>query len=159
MNSNFKNEKMKNLIKSIVMFSFISLFVISCKNSPEAKETELEEAKEEVVTAEADLEQAKADSIANFTAFKNSINLKIEENESKIQTLIKNNKAAKNKNTDLYSKELEKLQERNLELKKKLVDYEYGPDVKWELFKVEVNKDIDELGKSISNMAEKNSKQ
>ena len=139
--------------------SLISLFAMSCKNSPEAKENELEEAKEEVVSAENDLEEAKADSIANFVAFKNSINLKIEENEAKIQALVKNNKASKNKNTDLYTKELEKLQERNLELKKKVIDYEYGPKVKWELFKVEVNKDIDELGKSISNMAEKNSKQ
>lgn len=150
---------MKNIVKSIMTISLISLFAMSCKNSPEAKENELEEAKEEVVSAENDLEEAKADSIANFVAFKNSINLKIEENEAKIQALVKNNKASKNKNTDLYTKELEKLQERNLELKKKVIDYEYGPKVKWELFKVEVNKDIDELGKSISNMAEKNSKQ
>ena len=44
-------------------------------------------------------------------------------------------------------------------LKAKLQDYDQqGTSEKWELFKVEFNNDMDDLGKSISNMAARNMK-
>ena len=55
-------------------------------------------------------------------------------------------------------KELIRLEEKNNSLKAKLRDYEDGPSDKWEVFKIEFNKEMDELGKSISTMAERNMK-
>ena len=52
----------------------------------------------------------------------------------------------------------DKLEMKNAELKHKIEDYKQGPEQKWELFKIDFNKDVDDLGKSISNMAERNMK-
>lgn len=46
----------------------------------------------------------------------------------------------------------------NEDLKLKIYNYEQGPTQKWELFKVDFNNELDDLGKSISNMAEHNKK-
>ena len=60
--------------------------------------------------------------------------------------------------TPLYYKQLENLQLKNTELKLKIENYKQGASQKWELFKVDFNNDLDQLGKSISKMANNNLK-
>jgi len=50
------------------------------------------------------------------------------------------------------------LQLKNTELKLKIENYKQGASQKWELFKVDFNNDLDQLGKSISKMANNNLK-
>ena len=94
----------------------------------------------------------------DFNKYKESIQLKLAENQKVIGDLkLKINsksKAAK----DIDEVEINKLEKRNTDLKLKLENYEYGPEQKWALFKVDFNNEMDDLGKSISNMAERNMK-
>lgn len=139
--------------------SFMSLLLVSCNNSPKAKEGELENAQEDVVDAEAALQQSKLDSVSDYNTFKASIELKLVENQRQIDELKATIIDSKDSNKLMYSKQLVKLEEKNEELKTKLQDYDQqGTSEKWELFKVEFNKDMDDLGKSISNIAARNMK-
>jgi len=139
--------------------SFTILFLVGCNNSPKAKEGELENAKEDVVDAEAALQQSKLDSVSDYNTFRTSIETKLVENQRQIDEQKATINASKDSNKAMYTEQLAKLEEKNEKLKAKLQDYDQqGTSEKWELFKVEVNKDIDDLGKSISNMAARNMK-
>lgn len=146
------------ILKIVTLSSIIGFILIGCNNSPTAKEEDLKQAKEELVNAKADLEQSELDSINDFNKYKESIQLKLAENQKVIGDLkLKINsksKAAK----DIDEVEINKLEKRNTDLKLKLENYEYGPEQKWALFKVDFNNEMDDLGKSISNMAERNMK-
>lgn len=150
---------MKKLNKGILIAScLVALIVTSCNNSTKAKEENLNNAQEDVVEAKQDLEETKTDSVYDFNKYKESIELKLIENEKVIADL-KSKISLKNKSTrDLLTKDLEKLEKRNSELRHKIEDYKQGPTQKWELFKIDFNNDIDDLGKSISEMAERNMK-
>lgn len=149
----------KNILKLVVLMSFMGLLLVSCNNSPKAKEGELENAQEDVVDAEAALQQSKLDSVSDYNTFKSSIELKLDENQRQIDDMKATINASKDSNKAMYTEQLAKLEEKNEELKAKLQDYDQqGTSEKWELFKVEFNNDMDDLGKSISNMAARNMK-
>jgi hypothetical protein len=148
---------------SILKLAFISgLFCItlmSCNNSPAAKEKELNEATEDLVNAKADLDQAEYDSIKDFKEYKDSILLKLEANEKVITDLnLKiNKKTASERRVDQI--EIERLEKRHEVLKQKIENYKPGLEQQWDLFKVDFNKELDDLGKSLSRMSERNMQQ
>ena len=146
------------IIKTILTTSIIGLFMTSCNNSPTAKEEDVKEATQDLIDAEADLDQAEYDSINDFNTFKESIQIKLAENQSVINDL-KSKISSKGKvDRDIDEVEINKLEKRNTELKLKIENYEQGPEQKWALFKVDFNNELDDLGKSISNMADRNKK-
>ena len=146
------------IIRMVVLATLASVALTSCNNSPKAKEENLNEAKDEVVDAREDLTQARLDSISDFNKYKESIEKKLTENESVIADLKSKNDSKDKSTQALYLQQLNKLELKNAELKSKLENYKQGPEQKWELFQVDLNKDMDDLGKSISNMAERNMK-
>jgi predicted RecB family endonuclease len=146
------------IFKTALLASVVGFAVVSCNNSPKEKEEDLNTAKTEVIDAKADLAQAKYDSIKDYITYKESITKKLVENEKVIAELKSKINSSDKATNDLYWQQLDKLEKRNAELKHKIEDYKQGPQQKWELFKVEFNKNIDDLGKSISNMAERNMK-
>ncbi len=146
------------ILKLVILAAIVGMVYISCNNSPKAKEENLKEAKDEVVDAKADLAKTTLDSINDFNKYKESMEKKLVENEKLIADL-KSKNTSKDKSTQaLYVNQLDKLEMRNGELKHKIEAYKQGPEQKWELYKVDFNKDMDDLGKSISNMAERNMK-
>jgi hypothetical protein len=150
---------MKNSnIKAILFASLIGVLFASCNNSPKAKEEVLNNLKDEVVDARKDLKESTIDSISEFNKYRNSIERKLTENERLIADLKAKDNSKTKAEEELYFKKLDKLELKNSELKSKIENYKEGPEQKWELFKVDFNKDLDDLGKSISNMAERNMK-
>lgn len=149
---------MKNLLKMTVMVAFLSFLFVSCKDSPTENETELEEAREDVVEAEIDLQQSRLDSVADYNNFKYNIDLKILENQRRIDEMKAILKSSKQANKLSNEKKLAELEARNATLKAKIQDYEQGTSEKWELFKNDFNNEMDEVGKSISEMANDNNK-
>lgn len=146
------------IIKTILITSIIGLFMTSCNNSPTAKEEDVKEATQDLIDAKADLDQAEYDSISDFNTFKESIQLKLVENQNVINDL-KSKISSKGKvDRDIDEVEINKLEKRNTKLKLKIENYEQGPEQKWALFKVDFNNELDDLGKSISNMANRNKK-
>jgi cell division protein FtsB len=146
------------ILKLVILSAIVSIIYISCNNSPKAKQDDLNAAKDEVVDAKADLAKSTKDSISDFNKYKESIEKKLVEND-KVIAQLKATNSSKDKSTQaLYVNQLDKLEMKNGELKHKIEDYKQGPEQKWELFQVDFNKDMDDLGKSISNMAERNMK-
>ncbi|MEI7508686.1 MAG: hypothetical protein WCJ62_04400 [Flavobacterium sp.] len=146
------------VFKLIILAAIVGMVYISCNNSPKQKEEKLNDAKNEVLDAKEDLAKSKLDSIGDFNKYKESIENKLVENEKKITELKAKNTSKDKSSHLLYVNQLDKLEMKNSELKHKIEDYKQGPEQKWELFKIDFNKDVDDLGKSISNMAERNMK-
>jgi hypothetical protein len=152
-------EKMKTFIlKTVITASIIGFFMTSCNNSPTAKENDLDQAEQEVIDAQAELKQAEKDSISNFNTYKESIQLKLDENEGIIKDLKMKISTKAKAERDIDQVEINKLESRNEELQLKIDNYQLGTEQRWALFKVELNNELDELGKSISRMAERNHK-
>lgn len=149
---------MKTKFIKIILLVLIAIMDISCNKSPQAKAQDLEEAQEDVIDAEADLATSTQDSIRDFELYKASIEKKLAENQKLIANLKAKNNASDLSTRAAYLKELHTLELKNADLKLKIDQYKMGPEQKWELFKVEFNNDMDDLGKSISAMAERNSK-
>ena len=146
------------IILNLLLAALVSISVSSCNKSPKAKEADLNDAKQEVENAKEDLDEAKIDSVVAFNKYKSSIQIKLVENE-KVITDLKAKIGDKDRKTQtLYYKQLENLQIKNTELKLKIENYKKGPTQKWELFKVDFNNELDNLGKSISNTANNNMK-
>ena len=148
----------KITLKIVLITSLIGFFVASCNNSPTAKESNLEQAKEDLIEAKAELEQAENDSINNFNTYKKSIQLKLVENQELIRDLKMKISSKAKVERDIDQVEINRLESRNTELKLKIENYELGPEQRWALFKVDLNNELDDLGKSISSMAERNKK-
>lgn len=130
----------------------------SCNNSPTAKEEDVKEATQDLIDAEADLDQAEYDSISDFNTFKESIQLKLVENQKVIDDLKLKITSKGKVERDIDEVEINKLEKRNTDLRLKIENYEQGPAQKWALFKVDFNNELDDLGKSISEMADRNKK-
>lgn len=146
------------IILNLLLAVLVSISISSCNKSPKAKEAELNEAKQEVEIAEVDLDEAKTDSVYAFNKYKSSIQIKLVENEKVITDLKAKIEDKDRKTQTLYYRQLENLQIKNTELKLKIENYKQGPIQKWELFKVDFNNELDDLGKSISNTAKNNMK-
>lgn len=146
------------IILNLLLAVLVSISISSCNKSPKAKEAELNEAKQEVENAEVDLDEAKTDSVYAFNKYKSSIQIKLVENEKVITELKAKIEDKDRKTQTLYYRQLENLQIKNTELKLKIENYKQGPTQKWELFKVDFNNELDDLGKSISNTAKNNMK-
>ena len=146
------------IILNLLLALLVSTSISSCNKSPKAKEAELNEAKQEVENAEVYLDEAKTDSVYAFNKYKSSIQIKLVENEKVITDLKAKIEDKDRKTQTLYYRQLENLQIKNTELKLKIENYKQGPTQKWELFKVDFNNELDDLGKSISNTAKNNMK-
>ena len=146
------------VILKIILATLVGSTLSNCNKSPKAKEDDLNNAKQEVVVAKDDLDEATTDSVYAFNKYKSSIQIKLVENEKLITNLKTNLKNKDRKTQTLYYKQLENLQLKNTELKLKIENYKQGASQKWELFKVDFNNDLDQLGKCISKMANNNLK-
>ena len=99
----------------------------SCNNSPTEKVEDVKEATKDLINAEADLEQAEYDSINDFRIFKESIQLKLDENQKIVSELkLKLNSKGKVER-DIDEVKINKLEKRNSDLRLKIENYEQGP--------------------------------
>jgi hypothetical protein len=121
---------------------------------------------EKVVKAEENLEQAKTDAKAEadkaakeqaWQTYKAEAEAKIAKNDARISEL----KMAKQKPGKLldgmYTKKIEELQQRNADLRTRIVNYETERS-DWEAFKTEFEHDMEALGKAFEDLAVDNKK-
>ncbi len=140
---------MKNC--SLIITSLIAgtIFFGSC-DSPEGK---VENAKNELETAEENLAKAQEEYLADIEYYKQDMVQRIENNNQEIEKLkLKISIEDENRElNDAYRKKIGILEERNSELRKKIDTYQAENKDKWENFKREFNRDINELGESLKN--------
>jgi hypothetical protein len=84
--------------------------------------------------------------------FKANAEVKINANEKRIDEFkVKIKTASKEVKAD-YDKEITVLEQKNVELKKKINEYKYEGKDKWEEFKQGFNRDMDIVGKALKDL-------
>lgn len=141
---------MKTKILTIVALGFFAGTLLTSCDKPQ---NQVENAKEEVMEAQEDLEKAKAEYALEVSDFKTAAEIKIAENKKTIQELKEKRSSKKNaKEKEVYDAKIAELERRNDVLRDKLRDYkEEKRSEKWESFKREFNDDMNALGNSIKN--------
>jgi hypothetical protein len=141
---------MKN---SISVFAVIVLMagtlLTGCEKTSKQK---VEGAKENLGEAKQDLKDAQAEYLADWQTFKTESEIKIEANEKRIVAFKEKMEKAGSKAKAEYSKEVAVLEQKNLELKKRLEEYKDEGQSKWEEFKTNFKKDMDGIGKTIEDL-------
>jgi DNA anti-recombination protein RmuC len=125
------------------------------KNST-SKNKIIKDAEANVLKAKKNLNEARVGSLNEYEKYKATLETKLSENKRKIADLKKKIKAEGPDTRTKYEKLLEELDQQNEKLKTRMQEYKEGAKEKWVLFKKSFNEAMDDLGKSISEMAEKN---
>jgi len=141
---------MKNKYFILTVIGLIAGAVLtSCSVS---KEKTLEDSKENVKQADQDLKVAQAQYDKEWQQFKSDAEVKINDNETSIDKFKVKIKSASTDFKAKYEKEVVVLEQRNIELKKKISEYKFEGKDKWEQFKRGFNQDMDIVGKAIKDL-------
>ncbi len=146
--------KTSTIFKAVTAFLFLNISV-GCANSTDKETEELKDAKENVVDAQNNLDQAKKDSAEEYNKYKTVVLFTLSDNEKKIAELKEQRKSESAKSRAKYLKELDELEQKNDLLRSKMNLYNNGAQDKWEAFKKGFNQEVDDLGKAISSLATK----
>ena len=153
---------MKKILFTLAVTTFIAGAIFTGCVSPSQKLKNAEEnvidAKNAVLDAQSDLNQAHQDSITEYQQFKIESENRIIANEKSIEELRVKIVSTNDENRVLYETKLADLQKRNYELKIKLDEYKVDETDKWQTFKSEFKHDMDELGKAFSDFTVSNTK-
>ena len=141
--------------KIIVTISAATLIAGSVFTGCQTSEKKVDDAKKNVVEAKYELNQALKDSIQDFKSKSES---RIADYEKAIVELKANIAKEKTENRSYYEKELAILEQKNKDLKIQLIDYKEENEEKWNSFKKEFNKDLNDLGQSFKNLMTKDKK-
>ena len=120
-----------------------------------AQATKVEAAKEKVKAAKLELKDAQGESDKEYRQFKADADLKIAANEKSIAEFKVKIKTADEKFKIKYDKKVAALEQRNIELKKKISEYKYEGRDQWVIFKRGFNHDLKVVGKAIKNLFSK----
>ena len=143
---------MKKILNLILSAIFFAAMVTGCQ-SPEEK---VEKAKENLNSAEKDLNKKQTDSVNEYQTAKADWEKQMAENDNKIQALT-NEKNSKEVTSDKeYNAKISALRQQNEEMRKKANNYQYSStDTKWLEFKEGFNKDMKDLGNGITDLKNK----
>ena len=150
-----KNSK----IKLVAMAGLMSFAMLSCKSNTEEKKENLEEAKEEVAVAKEELSAARLDSVNEYSKYRKEIDNRLIENDRQIAEIRAKVKMQKASIRAKMNKDLDVLMQKNEDFKIEMKNQKDGIYSDWESFKQSYNSNLDDLGKSISEMAQNNMKQ
>ena len=144
--------------KSILVLATSTLitgaFLTSC-NSPAEK---MENAQNNVIEANKDLDKASDEYLADFDKYKKEADEKIAANDKSIadfKTRIENKK--KEAKVD-YKNKIAELEQKNSDMKKKIDDYKVEGKEKWEMFKKDFSKGMDEIGNALKDLTSSKTK-
>lgn len=149
---------MKTTLLTLTFIGFLSTAGITgCNFTTEQKAETLEDAKTNLEEARADLDQARKDS-ADYANYKVESEIKLKSNDLLIADMKDRMKVVQQDTRDRYIKSLDSLEEQNSRLRNNIKTYNSAGKENWEKFKQGFNQELDALGKSISQLAEKNMK-
>lgn len=138
-------------IVTVLMLVAVGVFT-GCDYSREKK---VENAKENVQQANSDLKAAQAEYDKEWQQFQKDAEFRIRTNENRINEFKAEIQTAKGKFRAKYEKEVVRLEERNIELRKKISEYKYEGKDDWEEFKKGINHDLDVVGTALNDFFSK----
>ena len=137
----------------IRLFSGVAVAILffACTSNAE----KIENAKDKIADGQEDLQQAIADSVADYNKFREETDLRIRENEKSIaEYRLRISKEKAEARAD-YEKRIATLETRNSDMRRRLDEFKQDGRRNWQEFKTEFNKDMDELGTSIKDIFRK----
>ena len=155
------NNKTKNSIRifGLVTFTIAVMLFSSCNSSTANDEKQkADEAKENLDDAKAELEEAQKDYDKQYEAFKEEMNNQIIKNKEAIATLRANTSTKSKTVKAELDKKLAELEQQNELLNERMINYKKEDMSKWDSFKVEFKRDMDNLGQSLTDLTKDNVK-
>lgn len=144
-----------SILKTSVLAIIIATGFIACNDSPENKAEKVSEEKKDLAEAKSDFYKAIQDSIADYNAFKTDAEAKIMDYDNKIAELKLTVQLEKNPLRATQENLINDFTLKSSKLKSSIAEYnETGKD-NWSAFKSRFNYEMDELGKSIADLAKK----
>jgi uncharacterized protein (DUF2147 family) len=129
----------------------IAFAVISC-SSPAEK---VEKAENQVVEANDKLDSAIKNYQEDMAAYRIETANRIVANEKAIAEFNQKIVKEKKEKREEYLEDIAELNKKNIDMKNKLNSYKDDGNDKWKTFKIEFNKEMDDLGKSIKDLTTK----
>jgi len=139
--------KNKYFILSVILLIAGSVFT-GCDNNRENAKDDVEKANQDMIDAQVQFEK-------EWQQFKSDAELKIDANQNKIDDFKVAMKTTSTKFRAKYENEVLTLEQKNIELKKKLNEYKNERKENWEEFKKEFNNDMDSVGNALKDIFEK----
>ena len=140
--------KFKYFILTVISL-LAGLALTSCNINPENKVTD---AKENVKQANQELKDVQSENDKEWAQFKKEAELKIKSNENRIDEFKAETNKVGNKLKNKYDQEVVVLEQKNIELKRRLSEYKHEGKDKWQQFKLALNDDIEVVGNSIKDL-------
>lgn len=145
--------KTQIFIPALVIGLLGGAMLSSCYKSADEK---MKEAREEVEEKRQELNAAVDSAKVQWEQFKQVAEVKIKENEARIELFKIKMENSSEKIKAKYREKIADLEAENRALRKKLDEYEYNGETKWQTFKREFNHDMDKLGKAIDDLFKDN---
>lgn len=145
---------MKKSILILAAFTLITGIITSCNTNTPAQK--VENAQDAATEANKDLEKANEEYLADMKNYRKQMAEKIEANDQKIAEFKASIENEKEEAKAGYKEKIAALEQKNSDMKMKMDNYKEEGKDKWEVFKVEFNNDMDNLGKAFKDLTVKN---
>lgn len=132
----------------------MSVAFTSCNTSSQ----KVENAENNVIEANEDLDKANQEYLDEIESYRRETADKIAANNRSIEEFNARIENEKEQARAEYRKEIAALEQKNSDMKKKMDDYKAEGKDKWEKFKTEFSRDMDELGNAFRGLTVKNVK-
>ncbi|RPI65445.1 MAG: hypothetical protein EHM44_00520 [Ignavibacteriales bacterium] len=124
------------------------LFFIGCTDNRDNAKDNVEQANQDMIDAQVQFEK-------DWQQFKSNAELRINSNQQKIDDFKVAMRSTSTKFKAKYENEVLTLEQKNIELKKKLNDFKYERKENWEEFKTTFNNDMDVVGNALNDIFSK----
>ncbi|MHB8851725.1 MAG: sll1863 family stress response protein [Ignavibacteriaceae bacterium] len=119
-----------------------------CENNRENAKEKVKQANQEMVDAQAQFDK-------EWQQFKSDAELKINANQKNIDDFKAAMKTTSKKFRAKYENQVLTLEQKNIELKKNLNEYQYVGKDNWDKFKQDFNNNMDSVGNALKSIFEK----
>ena len=144
----------KSILAMTASICIVGAILISCNTAAE----KVENAHNNVIEANVDLDKANKEYIADMEKYREETKNKISANDKSIAEFKKRIELEKNDAKADYNKKIAELEQKNSDSKKKMDEYKAEGKENWDVFKAEFSRDMDALGKAFKDLTVKNSK-
>ena len=146
---------MKRSIMTTVAFTFITGAIFMGCNSPAEK---VENAQDNVVKANLALDKANEEYVEDIENYRKETADKILFNNQSIAEFKARIEHEKRDARYDYNKKIANLEKKNSDMQKRMNDYREEGKEKWELFKADFNRSMDEMGEELKELNQKTQK-
>jgi chromosome segregation ATPase len=144
----------KLIIIPVLTICTLVFFMAACSTPAE----KVASAEANVNAANKALNDANAAQLAEMEAYRKEVADKIAANNASIAAFNARVESEKSEAKADYRNKIAALEQKNTDMKKRLDDYKADGKDKWEIFKAEFGRDMDELGKAFKDLTVNNVK-